>query len=386
MLGADMVVANLLRLNSGVKRMMFCMQGCADGASLLSVAKSVAESSPASSLLVLCGDVGTVATFRGPESSLDTSTLIGQSFVADGMATLIVGANPSAGEVPLFHIRDSLSYLLPHTEALAHGHLSEAGVTLCVSRDFPLAVATAVPELLSASPELKRYLRLPTGDDRPPTAFTSNEFNSYFWAIHAAGRKTLDLLQEKLGLTPDKMNSNRETLAENGNMGAATALFALERLPTEDLRWSLWWVMATGLLSRSPFLRPPKEEIRTKLAYGEQAHTGLVHRHDKTFEAVRDTFKRFDKNGNGTLELEQLKDCFRQLQVSFTDEEVKDLYAKSDMNANSGIDFKEFIKPLVKLCQAPKMRTRLASKTFEEMDWDKNGLITFKEFLFAFTN
>ncbi|MCO5608645.1 hypothetical protein L7F22_062859 [Adiantum nelumboides] len=176
-----MVVANLLGLNPGVKRMMFYMQGCTGGASLL----SVAESSPASRLLVLCGDVGAVAIFRGPESSLDTSTLIGQSLVADGMAALIVGANPSAGEVPLFHIHNSLSYLLPHTEALAHGHLSEGGVPLCVSRDFPLAMATAIP---AASPELKRCLRLPTGHDRPPIALTSDEFNSCFWTIHAAGR------------------------------------------------------------------------------------------------------------------------------------------------------------------------------------------------------
>ncbi|MCO5553194.1 hypothetical protein L7F22_006715 [Adiantum nelumboides] len=154
-----------------------------------------------------------------------------------------------------------------------------------------------------------------------------------------------------------------------------------------------------------------------------------------------------DKNGNGTLELEELKDCFRELQVSFTDEEVKDLYAESDMNANSGIDFKEFIVllALVYLLSSPndqgtvpsslhhksrlgftqleksfdkiadafvffdkdcdgyvskseiveaigqaspgsRNADRIGLKRFEEMDWDKNGLITFKEFLFAFTN
>lgn len=168
---------------------------------------------------------------------------------------------------------------------------------------------------------------------------------------------------------------------------------------------------------------------------------------DKTFEAVRDTFKRFDKNGNGTLELEELKECFRELQVSLTEEEVKDLYAESDMNANSGIDFKEFIvllalvyllashvykssvasnlprKSCLGLTQLEKSFDKIADafvffdkdcdgfvskneiveaigqaspgsrhadriglKRFEEMDWDKNGLITFKEFLFAFTN
>lgn len=28
---------------------------------------------------------------------------------------------------------------------------------------------------------------------------------------------------------------------------------------------------------------------------------------------------------------------------------------------------------------------RIAMRRFEEMDWDKNGMVNFKEFLFAFT-
>lgn len=158
---------------------------------------------------------------------------------------------------------------------------------------------------------------------------------------------------------------------------------------------------------------------------------------DKTFEAVRGSFRKFDKNGNGTLELEELMECFKDLKVSFTDEEIKDLYAESDMNSNSGIDFKEFIVllALVYLLEKPTEKgiksrlglpqlevtfdriadafvffdkdgdgyvskkeivqamdeaspgsRRIGLKRFEEMDWDKNGLITFKEFLFAFTN
>ncbi|KAH7332477.1 hypothetical protein KP509_20G089500 [Ceratopteris richardii] len=167
---------------------------------------------------------------------------------------------------------------------------------------------------------------------------------------------------------------------------------------------------------------------------------------DKTFEAVRTTFEKFDKNGNGTLELEELKDCFKELHITLTDEEIKDLFSESDMDASSGIDFKEFIVLLslvhllsssgdksnpfsarhgVKLglteleesfdkiadtfvffdkdCDGyvskkeiveaigqstPVARnaSRIGLKRFEEMDWDKNGLITFKEFLFVFTN
>ena len=50
-----------------------------------------------------------------------------------------------------------------------------------------------------------------------------------------------------------------------------------------------------------------------------------------------------DTNGNGTLELDEVKDCFKELHISFTNEEIGDFYAESDMDASSGIDFKEFI-------------------------------------------
>lgn len=161
---------------------------------------------------------------------------------------------------------------------------------------------------------------------------------------------------------------------------------------------------------------------------------------DRTFEAVRGTFKTADKNGNGTIELEELKECFKELQVCYTDEEIEELYAESDIDSNSGIDFKEFIVllALVYLLEIPadkESKCRLGMpqlevtfdrivdafvffdkdgdgyvskneivqaindaspgsrhagsiglQRFEEMDCDKNGLITFKEFLFAFTN
>lgn len=161
---------------------------------------------------------------------------------------------------------------------------------------------------------------------------------------------------------------------------------------------------------------------------------------DATFEKVRVTFRRFDKDGSGTIDLNELKECFRQLKVSFSDEEVKAFHQESDMDSSKGVDFKEFIVVLALVyllgkCNEGTSRSRIGLpeleatfdtivdaylffdkdgdgyvskaeiiaatnefssgknvndqigiKRFEEMDWDRNGLITFKEFLFAFTN
>ncbi|OMO83854.1 Calcium-binding EF-hand [Corchorus capsularis] len=145
-----------------------------------------------------------------------------------------------------------------------------------------------------------------------------------------------------------------------------------------------------------------------------------------------------DEDCNGAIDHEELKKCLRKLDVSFTDEEINDLFKACDINEDMGVKFNEFI---VLLClvyllkdNATALETksrmgmpnleatfetlvdafvfldknkdgyvsknemvqainesgerssgRIAMKRFEEMDWDKNGSVNFKEFLFAFT-
>ncbi|XP_039055606.1 probable calcium-binding protein CML21 [Hibiscus syriacus] len=142
---------------------------------------------------------------------------------------------------------------------------------------------------------------------------------------------------------------------------------------------------------------------------------------------------------NGAIDHEELKKCVQQLQVSFTEEEITDLFNACDINQDMGIKFNEFI---VLLClvyllkdnangHESKLRIgmpnleatfetfvdafvfldknrdgfvsnnemvhainesgdrsagKIAMKRFEEMDWDQNGSVSFKEFHFAFTN
>jgi calcium-binding protein CML len=58
---------------------------------------------------------------------------------------------------------------------------------------------------------------------------------------------------------------------------------------------------------------------------------------------VKHNFRAADKDGSGTIDLNELKECFRQLQVSFSDDEVKAFHEESDMDSSKGVDFKEFI-------------------------------------------
>lgn len=160
---------------------------------------------------------------------------------------------------------------------------------------------------------------------------------------------------------------------------------------------------------------------------------------DESLRKCKTIFEQFDEDSNGAIDHEELKHCFHKLEIKSTEEEISDLFDACDINENLGMKFNEFIVLLclVHLLEDPtsvhakskmglpnleatfetlvgafvlldknkdgyvsksemvqainettsgeRSSGRIAMKRFEEMDWDKNGMVTFKEFLFAFT-
>ncbi|GAB2284821.1 Probable calcium-binding protein cml21 [Dionaea muscipula] len=158
---------------------------------------------------------------------------------------------------------------------------------------------------------------------------------------------------------------------------------------------------------------------------------------DDSFRKFKATFQEFDEDKNGAIDQEELRHCFRKLEISLTEEEIDDLFKACDINDDMGMNFNEFI---VLLClvyllnedstpaqsqmgmpyleatfetlvdafasldknkdgyvsksemidainettKGERSSGRIAMRRFEEMDWDKNGMVNFKEFLFAF--
>lgn len=50
-----------------------------------------------------------------------------------------------------------------------------------------------------------------------------------------------------------------------------------------------------------------------------------------------------DEDSNGAIDQEELKKCFRKLEISFTEEEINDLFEACDINDDMGMKFSEFI-------------------------------------------
>uniref|UniRef100_F6HP48 Chalcone/stilbene synthase N-terminal domain-containing protein n=1 Tax=Vitis vinifera TaxID=29760 RepID=F6HP48_VITVI len=99
--GADYKLANLLGLETSVRRVMLYHQGCYAGGTVLRTAKDLAENNAGARVLVVCSKI-TVVTFRGPsKDSLDS--LVGQALFGDGFAAVIVRSDSDVSiERPFF--------------------------------------------------------------------------------------------------------------------------------------------------------------------------------------------------------------------------------------------------------------------------------------------
>lgn len=159
---------------------------------------------------------------------------------------------------------------------------------------------------------------------------------------------------------------------------------------------------------------------------------------DDSFKKCKDIFQQFDEDSNGAIDRDELIKCCNKLELTFTEDEINDLFDACDINEDRAIKFNEFIvllclvfllkdNPIAVQAKSrmgmPKLEStfetlvdafvfldknkdgyvsktemiqainesgerssgRIAMKRFEEMDWDKNGAVNFKEFLFAFT-
>ncbi|XP_024968551.1 probable calcium-binding protein CML21 [Cynara cardunculus var. scolymus] len=161
---------------------------------------------------------------------------------------------------------------------------------------------------------------------------------------------------------------------------------------------------------------------------------------DENLRKCKAIFEQFDEDKSGSIDRKELNHCFRKLEIDFTDEEINDIFEECDINDDMEISFNEFIVLLCLVyllkkdpvsCYASSRKGfqdlevtfetlvdsfvfldknkdgyvsrgemvrainettsgerssgRIAMRRFEEMDWDKNGMVNFKEFLFAFT-
>ncbi|XP_076936301.1 putative calcium-binding protein CML22 [Bidens hawaiensis] len=158
-------------------------------------------------------------------------------------------------------------------------------------------------------------------------------------------------------------------------------------------------------------------------------------------EEIRGVFRQNDVDSNGIIDREELTKCLQKLQFDCTEQEINDLFESCDLGKNKGMKFNEFVvvlcliyllggtlssnhtattmgspelkatfdsiidafsfldkngdgkldkKDVIKSMNddfpKEKSPTHITMSRFKEMDWNKDGKVGFREFLFSLVN
>ena len=86
-----------------------------------------------------------------------------------------------------------------------------------------------------------------------------NRSDIHFWVVHPGGRKVIDNVQKRFGITDDQLRFSRTVLRNYGNMSSPTVMFVLDEVVrTGNPRPGDWGVMIAlgpGMAAEAALLR-----------------------------------------------------------------------------------------------------------------------------------
>eukprot|EP00904_Undaria_pinnatifida_P012230 jgi/Undpi1/8137/HiC_scaffold_24.g10608.m1 len=99
---------------------------------------------------------------------------------------------------------------------------------------------------------------------------------------------------------------------------------------------------------------------------------------DEEVEDLRETFRTFDKDGSGEIDLNELRTVMTSLGYSPTNKQLEDMMAKVDLDGNGLINFAEFVT-MMRKCKVDTDFDRQIREAFKFFDQDGSGAIDTKE-------
>jgi calmodulin len=109
------------------------------------------------------------------------------------------------------------------------------------------------------------------------------------------------------------------------------------------------------------------------------------HYTEEQIAEFKEAFSLFDKDGDGTIDSEELGTVLRSLGNQPTDEDVEDMIREADKDGNGTIDFGEFIE-MMPTQERDENAEEEMLEAFRVFDTDGNGSITADELRQIFNN
>ena len=105
-----------------------------------------------------------------------------------------------------------------------------------------------------------------------------------------------------------------------------------------------------------------------------------MRRHEKktkenqNIQVYKEAFELIDKNKDGQITLDELKNFFLSLKENFSDADLQDMINEADIEGNGSITFDGFVALLNGKLRNDEVQEEIV-ETFKKFDQDNNGLI-----------
>jgi len=209
----DAYVADALRMGPRLARLPITESGCAGGVVALARAGDFLAAHPDRCALIIALEFATLTFQRWDRSSTNVvSTAI---FGDGGAAAVLVGRDhPRARGSALAELAGAESVFFPGTTHLMGFRLRNPGLQIVLDRELAPFVRREV------AGAVKGFLE-PRGLRREDVTR---------WVMHPGGRRIIEVMSEKLDLSPEDLAPTEAVLAEHGNMSSVTVLFVLDEI------------------------------------------------------------------------------------------------------------------------------------------------------------
>jgi alkylresorcinol/alkylpyrone synthase len=209
----DAHVADVLGLGPRLVRLPITESGCAGGVVGLARAADYLAAHPRAAALVIALELASLTFQRWDRSSTNVvSTAI---FGDGGAAVVMVGdEHPLAGGRGLARLVDSESRFFPGTTHLMGFHLRNQGLQIVLDRALAPFVSREVVSSVEA------FLA--------PRGISRSQISR--WVLHPGGRRIIEVMSERLGLSAADLAATEKVLSEHGNMSSVTVLFVLDEI------------------------------------------------------------------------------------------------------------------------------------------------------------
>jgi len=98
---------------------------------------------------------------------------------------------------------------------------------------------------------------------------------------------------------------------------------------------------------------------------------------EKQLEKIREAFDKFDLEGNGVIELKELKNAMKDLGFEPSKEEMKRIISDIDTSGSGFVQYGQFLHIMMKKMEDQTTDEEI-KKAFSLFDNDKAGYITFE--------